>query len=59
MTKLAILILGLALAYTPVHSQESNIQVLTLINDCAPAERVIPYLKKNLENAQLHLVGQA
>jgi len=46
MTKLAILILGLALAYTPVHSQESDIQVLTLINDCAPAERVLPHLEK-------------
>jgi len=46
MTKLAILILGLALAYTPVQSQESDVQVLTLEHDCAPADRVLSYLEE-------------
>jgi len=46
MTKLAILALGLALVYTPVSAQESDIQILTLAHDCAPAERVLPYLRE-------------
>jgi hypothetical protein len=45
MTKLAILALGLALAYTPVHAQESKPQVLTLEHDCAKVENVVPYLR--------------
>jgi len=42
MTKLAILILGLALAYTPVNAEP---QVLTLVHDCAKVENVVPYLR--------------
>ena len=46
MTRLAILVLGLALAYTPVNAQESDIKTLTLVHDCGPAERVLPFLKE-------------
>jgi hypothetical protein len=46
MTKLAILALGLALAYTPAHSEQSDIKILTLEHDCAPAARVLPYLEE-------------
>ena len=42
MTKLAILILGLALAYTPVHAEP---QVLTLEHDCAKVENAVPFLR--------------
>ena len=45
MTKLAILALGLALAYTPVQAQESKPQVLTLEHDCGKVENVVPYLR--------------
>ena len=46
MTRLAILVLGLALAYTPVNAQESDIPILTLAHDCGPAGRVLPFLKE-------------
>ena len=46
MTKLAILALGLALAYTPVHSKESDVKVLTLEHDCAPSDQVLSYLEE-------------
>ena len=46
MTKLAILALGLALAYTPAHSEQSDVQILTLEHDCAPAARVLPHLEE-------------
>ena len=45
MTKLAILALGLALAYTPVQAQQSEPQVLTLEHACGPVDRVLPYLR--------------
>ena len=45
MTKLAILALGLALAYTPVQAQESKPQVLTLEHDCAKVENAVPFLR--------------
>ena len=46
MTKLAILALGLALAYTPVQAQQDAPLVLTLAHDCAPVDKVLPFLSK-------------
>ena len=45
MTKLAILALGLALAYTPVQAQQdSKPKVLALTADCGPIDKVLPFL---------------
>ena len=46
MTKLAILALGLALAYTPVQAQESKPQVLALAHECASIDKVLPFLQE-------------
>jgi hypothetical protein len=46
MTKLAILALGLALAYTPAHSQESESKNLLTISACATIETASNSLKE-------------
>ena len=46
MTKLAILILGLALAYTPAHSQESEPKNLLTVSACATIETASNSLKE-------------
>ena len=44
MTKLAILFLGLALAYTPVQAKETNPKVIALVHECAPIDTALPFL---------------
>ena len=46
MTKLAILALGLALAYTPVHSQELESKNLLTISACATIDTASKSLKE-------------
>ena len=44
MTKLAILVLGLALAYTPVQAAENERKALYLAHDCGPVDKILPFL---------------
>jgi|TARA_B110000503_G_scaffold92657_1_gene139692 hypothetical protein len=47
MSKLAVYILGLVLVFAPVYAQQTpDIKKLTLVHDCGPAGRVLPFLQE-------------